>query len=291
MSKKLIAGAGVVASFAIALAPLATFAEDVNGEVSDSHQDKLVLTVLPSCTFGSAKKSGDAYPSGITHNGTTGDDAAYGDDATNGEYTATVWDRTETTTGTAGAADSTDTGSHNGNVLESTGFGTKVGESGVTATNGRSNASSHTVHRSMLAGTSTANFAQTTMYIVCNNGTGYSVTSTATALTNGTAAEDIPVVAASGYNATTSGYNGIVTAGTGVTKDANVVQTAETVIAHKAGVTAEAGDSITVEYGMGVASSQKADTYVGTVTYKLYKGVNGDTVGDSDTLVIPPAGA
>ena len=124
--------------------------------------------------------------------------------------------------------------------------------------------------------------------IVCNNGTGYSVTATATELGNGDSTPlTIPVVAASGYDATTSGYNGIVAASTGVTKDADVVQAGETVIAHKASVTAEAGDSITVTYGMGVASSQKADTYVGTVTYKLYKGVNGDTVNTDDILVIP----
>ncbi|MBQ6130124.1 hypothetical protein IJI72_00265 [Candidatus Saccharibacteria bacterium] len=274
MSKKLIAGAGVVASFAVALAPLATFAVDA----SDTHTDKLILTVLPSCTFGSAARTEQGAPdyfvSGITHDDSQNN---YGDDTANGEYSATVWTTTETTTGTTGAADSVDSTNHNTSVLDSTGYGVLAGEGGVTATNNRSNASHHTVHRSMLAGTSTANFATTTLYVVCNNGDGYSVTSTATTLSNGTAAEDIPVVAASGYSDTTSGYNGIVSVENsgGMTKAADVVQAAETIIATKAGVSKNDGDSVTIEYGVGVASSQKADAYVGTVTYNLYKGVNG----------------
>ena len=272
MSKKLIAGLGVVAGLAVAMAPVATFAVDA----SDTHTDKLILTVLPSCTFGSAARTEQGAPdyfvSGITHDDSQNN---YGDDSTNGEYTATVWTTAETTEGTAGATDSTDSGNHNSSVLDSTGYGVLAGEGGVTATNGRSNASHHTVHRSMLAGTSTANFATTTLYVVCNNGDGYSVTSTATALTNGT--ENIPVVAASGYSDTTSGYNGIVSVENsgGMTKAADVVQTAETIIATKSGVSKNDGDSVTIEYGVGVASAQKADTYVGTVTYNLYKGVNG----------------
>ena len=168
MSKKLIAGAGVVASFAIALAPLATFAESVNGTVSDQHTDKLVLTVLPSCTFGSAHKSTDSYPGGITHDDSAQDKDASGASASgvygaNGtsageEETrgATAWTTTETTTGTAGATDSVDSGNHNSDVLQSTGYGTLNGEGGVNATNGLTNHSKHTVHRSMLAGTSTS---------------------------------------------------------------------------------------------------------------------------------------
>ncbi|MBQ1528286.1 hypothetical protein IIZ77_01395 [Candidatus Saccharibacteria bacterium] len=63
MSKKLIAGAGVVASLAVALAPLATFA---TGE-SDIHNDEIVINVLPSCTFGDSTQSGNTLSGGITH--------------------------------------------------------------------------------------------------------------------------------------------------------------------------------------------------------------------------------
>ena len=44
MSKKLIAGAGVVAALAVALAPLATFAEVVDG---NAHRDTIKATIDP----------------------------------------------------------------------------------------------------------------------------------------------------------------------------------------------------------------------------------------------------
>ena len=292
MSKKLIAGAGVVASFAIALAPLATFA--ANGVVSDQHADELVVTVLPSCTFGSAKKTTDDaayFPGGITHD-------SYGAGTPEG-ITATSWNITDGGTDTGNHDSSTDHFSGAGHVdVASTGYGTNPGEGGAHAASGTEgqegyvasnlNASEHTVHRSMLAGTSTDTFAQTTMYVVCNNGGGYTVTSTAEALSNGT--ESIGLVAANAISPDASGYNGIVTVETGdnangMTRIADVVQTNETIIATKSGVSKENGDSLTVTYGMGIASSQKADTYAGKVTYKLYKGLN------SADNVIPPSGS
>ena len=290
MSKKLIAGAGVVASFAVALAPLATFAT-VSSDASDQHTDQLVLTVLPSCTFGTAAKSTSPYPSGITHDGSTGNYAA---DTTNGEHTATAWnngdsEHTPTASDASGAlhSGSGNTTDHNTGDIESTGYGILDGEGGVivesgtegqegyVAGNDRYNASEHTVHRSMLAGTHTANFAQTTMYIVCNNGDGYTVKATATALTNGT--ETISPAATIDSTHAASGYNGVVTTSdseSAPTNLANITSTSEVTIADKNSVTKEAGDSITVTYGMGIKTSQKADTYAGTVTYKLYKGVN-----------------
>lgn len=272
--KKLIAGAGVVASFAVALAPLATFAVDA----SDSHTDELVVTVLPSCTFGSASKDDTPYPSGITHDDSTGN---YGADATNGEYSATAWNVETGTAEASGSIAESDEGGHNADDVASTGYGILEGEGGVTATNNRANASEHTVHRSMLAGTTTNTFASTTMWVVCNNGDGYSITATAAALTDGAAsgAKTIPV--SSSYSAASSGYDlKSITAGTDgmtvVTAQAeDSVPTSETIIATKDGVSAEAGDSLTVVYGMGIASSQEADTYAGKVVYKLYKGVNG----------------
>ena len=288
MSKKLIAGAGVVASFAIALAPLATFAVDV----SDQHTDELVLTVLPSCTFGSATKGTAPYPGGITHDdGTSG----YAADAATGK-TTTAWNTTggtAETTGTnhtvGGTGASAGEVDHNNADIASTGYGTLAGEGGAHADIGTEgedgfvasnlNASSHTVHRSMLAGTTTDTFASTTMWVVCNNRGGYSITATAAPLTNGTTAEDITVN--STYSAAASGYDlkaiTSTSAGTAMTipTAADVTPTTETIIATHATVSAEAGDSLTVVYGLGVAASQKADTYAGTVTYKLYKGVNG----------------
>ena len=281
-SSRILAAAGAVAGLGLAVAPLNVFA--TNGVVSDQHTDKIVLTVMPSCTFGSWQKTTSQYSSGITHDDSSDDYAADGTDSTPYTISATTWNTSSTT-------DSVDSVSaHTSDVVDSTGYGVLNGESGLNATNNTAlaNPSSHTVHRSMLAGTETENFATTTLWVVCNNGDGYSVTAAAADLTNGTAGENIAAVAVDGYSTTQSGYNGIVfveESGDGAVKDANVVDDAEAVIAHKAGVTQEAGDSITIEYGMGVASSQKADTYVGSVVYKLYKGVNG-----TNDMVIPPAG-
>ena len=277
MSKKLIAGAGVVASFAVALAPLATFADTVTP--SDQHTDELVVTVLPSCTFGSASKNTSPYPSGIEHDGSTGNygaNAADSNYAANGKISATAWNTTQTAEASASVADS-DEGGHNADDVASTGYGIN-GEGGVLAAN--ENASEHTVHRSMLAGTTTDTFAQTTMWVVCNNGGGYSITAQAVALTDG--AQTSPkTIAVQSYSATQSGYllkaittadeSGAMTIGTA----ADVAPTNETIIATKNSVSKEAGDSLTVTYGMGISSAQEADTYAGKVTYKLYKGVNG----------------
>ena len=73
MSKKLIAGAGVVASLAVALAPLATFADNVT-----SHTDTLRLTIPPVCTLGTVTNGvpdsatdATTHPSGSTWTTTT----------------------------------------------------------------------------------------------------------------------------------------------------------------------------------------------------------------------------
>ena len=282
MSKKLIAGAGVVASFAIALAPLATFADPM--PASDQHADELVVTVLPSCTFGSAKKATSPYPGGITHDDSTGDYDADGSASAANTRSATAWNSAaNTTTDASGALHSaTDTTDHLTGDKASTGYGILEGESGLTSTNSSTlaNSSEHTVHRSMYAGIATPNFAQTTMWVVCNNGDGYSITAAAAPLTNGTVAEDIAVTTsaiAASTAAATSNYNGVVTtndASEAMTNLANI-PASEGIIAKKAGVSKEDGDSLTVTYGMSIKTSQKADTYAGKVTYKLYKGVNG----------------
>ena len=253
MSKKLIAGAGVVASFAIALAPLATFADRATN-ASDQHTDQLVVNVPATCTFGSYTKEGGNYPGGITHDNYT---------STTGQYGATEWDVDGTTT------DGHDTGNHNTADAASTGYPSLAAD--IEITGGTANASKHTVHRTMMAGSTTDTFAQTTMYIVCNNGEGYTVTANAAAnLTDGT--NNIPVAAT--YSATASGYNLKSITATGATaKVATVTATGETEIATKTSPSVEAGDTVTVTYGMGIASSQPAGTYAGEVVYKLYKGV------------------
>ena len=293
MSKKIIAGLGVVAGLAVALAPVATFADPV--PASDQHTDELVVTVLPSCTFGSTKKGTTApWPSGITHNGTTDADSAYGADGGTGTIQtrgATAWNTTAATEN-SGSVHSTDEGGHNADDVDSNGYGILEGEGGLVTGSTLTNESEHTVHRSMYAGVSTPNFAKTTMLVVCNNGDGYSITAEATRLSNDgytdqgglnndAGSDDIAVTTSTiseSVAATTSNYNGVVTTtDTGDDKMTNLanISGSESIIATKAGVSKEGGDSLTVTYGMSIKTSQKADTYAGKVTYKLYKGVNG----------------
>lgn len=67
MSKKLIAGAGVVASLAVALAPLATFADNVT-----SHVDTLRLNIQEVCTLGTVTAGvSDSGTDATTHTGST----------------------------------------------------------------------------------------------------------------------------------------------------------------------------------------------------------------------------
>ena len=282
-SSRILAAAGAVAGLGLAAAPLNVFAVDA----SDQHTDQLVVTVLPSCTFGFAGRADAPFPSGIEHEiaSEQADGQAYGASAAANvyEHGASEWTTTETTAGTAGAADNNaddiNGNPHTANVLQSTGYGL-AGEGKATSDNGLGNSSWHTVHRSMLAGTSTDTFAKTKMTIICNNAGGYSVTATATALSNGTQAEDIAVNITYGTstdNYATSAYNlKTINVSTGVTGATGPqAPTTEGIIAKKSSVTADNGDSVEVIYGMGIKSAQKSATYSGTVTYKLYKGVNG----------------
>lgn len=266
MSKKLIAGAGVVASLAVALAPLATFATKAQN-ASDEHTDKLVVTVPSVCTFGSYAKDANAsptgvYPGGITHDSYTG---------TAGQNDDTSWDTNATAETTPWTNHPGVETNHNSSDVASTGYPSLAAD--IAITGGTANASYHTVHRTMLAGNATDTFAQTVMYIVCNDGGGYTVTATADAnLTDGT--NNIPL--ASTYSATDSGYTLKTIAGsTGVTtSNAAAASYSDTVIATNDSASAVNGDTLTVTYGMGIASNQPASTYVGEVVYKLYKGVD-----------------
>lgn len=282
-SKRVLAAASAVVTLGVAAAPLNTFATVA---ASDQHTDQLVVTVLPSCTFGSSSKGTDGgtpYKTGIEHDNSTG---GYAADAIE-SITATSWDRNATAEATPWTNHPSEETNHHVSDVESTGYGILEGESGVTSTNNKANASYHTVHRTMQAGTTTDTFAMTKLWVVCNNGTGYSVTATATPLSDGESTPTtIPVNA--NYSATVSGYalKSITStatpqgttdaAGTAMTVGAETVApTDETIIATHSGVSHEDGDSLQIVYGMGIATSQKADTYAGTVTYKLYKGVNG----------------
>lgn len=72
MSKKLIAGAGVAAAFAVALAPLATFATETTPSDSGQHRqvDTLVVNLEGSCEFGhDFAEGGPTDITGVAHDG------------------------------------------------------------------------------------------------------------------------------------------------------------------------------------------------------------------------------
>ena len=214
MSKKLIAGAGVVASLAVALAPLATYADITS---SDIHDDELVITVSSSCTFGFAGDGNTA----VTHTGTW-------NTSSTGESSSYTYDDVSNVTG---------------------------------------DRSEHSFTTTLAAGTVNDELTTTTLKVFCNNAGGYTVKAdlgNLAAATNGNPA----IAPAQTYSATSTGYHISV----GETPTVYYATTGNK-IAEKATVSAATGDAITVTYGIGIASSQAADTYQGDVVYTLYKGV------------------
>ncbi len=245
MSKKLIAGAGVVASFAIALAPIATFAGDATYN-SDIHTDELNVTVLPTCAFGAANAP-TAIP-GIGHN------AASNTPLVNGTNAA-AW----TTTGDSP-------------IVADDMLGMTPDAASQTA-----HPSYHSAAYSIYAGTADDNMAETTLTVVCNQNNGYKIFTEAANLENDdTTPVTIPIVAAAAATASASGYGITVTdpGSTGATL-AQATSTTKVATVTKGSPSAAAGDSFKYTYNIGVAPSQKADTYTGTVVYTLVQQLGG----------------
>ncbi len=236
MSKKLIAGLGVVAGLAVAMAPVATFA--TLGAEIDKHTDELVITVPVTCAFGNVENS----ITGVDHTAVTDTD----------------WN-------TAVGADTykTDDVANDNLAYETDG----------TADD---HASEHTAFRTVAAGTTNDTFAKTTLKVVCNNAEGYTIKATAGNLVGETDnTVNIPVASsystwASGYKATMAKTSG--SANASLLNSGAITSTSETAVAKNTDVSAETGDVWDVTYGIGVASSQKAQAYHGKVVYTLFKG-------------------
>ena len=246
MSKKLIAGAGVVASFAIALAPLATYAEITRTTTSDEHTDAFEITVNDTCAFGNDDATSPV--TGVAHN--TGGSGAY--DGMAG------WTNTDTTN--KGRRPDNDNG-----TLASADAGTD------------------TAAYSIEAGTEKSGFATTTLRVYCNNSTTgkYTVKVAMENLQKGTSSNYINANA--NYSAAASGYAiDSVVAGNSAHGAVNTTNfpantkkayTSDTVMATSSTGTDAAGDDFTITYGIGVQANQEAGLYEGTVLYKLYQGV------------------
>ena len=253
MSKKLIAGAGVVASLAVALAPLASYAT-IAGSASDSHTDELVITVNPSCTFGDALAATPV--DGVSHTAVTN----------------TAWNET-----TPNPAETEAPATHSNDDADSTGYGIISAE---LPDGGTVNASEHTAYRTMNAGTTNDEFAKTTLKVVCTNTDGYTVKFVTPSLTKDGSSATIP--AAATYSVSASGYNlATVTANNGASSASDVVSgkatdaysVSETALVEHTGLSATAGDTIDIVYGIGIQSNQEAGTYAGKVVYTLYQGL------------------
>ncbi len=289
MSKKLIAGAGVVASFAIALAPLATFATEADWN-SDIHTDTFRVTVLPTCSFGTTKNSATVAEqiAGVTHNA----------DGSGNSYDTETLATWTTTTGTVAA----DTYGHSAISTvadDKTGMTpdrkaedavadnpetTDVDESrpAVVATE---YPSLHVGTYSIYAGTTDDDFAETNLTVICNQANGYKVYANGADLTQnlGTSGAVSQTIAfGDTYSTSASGY-GLAeverTAGTAANITIPTVASGKQALTLTAGTpgaivtntaeSLETGDTFKITYGIGVKSGQKTGTYEGSVVYTL----------------------
>ena len=133
-----------------------------------------------------------------------------------------------------------------------------------------------TLSATMLNGTALTDFGKTTLSVYCNNEDGYSIEVTsANALAGATVSNSIPVN--DSFSASSTGWSYKLVAGAsnrGTVEAAHddtwaTSANAAEVIAGYSGATANAGDSYTITYGVGVDETLPADTYTGTITYVL----------------------
>ena len=308
MSKKLIAGAGVVASFAIALAPLATFA--TNKYYPNTHQDKLSVTIEEICSFGHTYADGTVVNPGSHTDGTglgspaeTGTEADTPIESINAGKSYGHWmvagvdanedggyeDEGDTAPAALSVATAYDTQNTTG------GEGHYVPATAPTNTT----VLTDTAYGVMETNTVNNTFAKTTLAIICNTSNGYKIVATpAENLVKAAATDPIPFdgdnamtsAAASAYNfyaadttttadtdITTSTLNttaGLSAVGAGgaieVAKGAFATDLANTgIIATQNGATSTLGDRLTITYGVAIDANQEAGTYEGTITYTL----------------------
>ncbi len=229
MSKKIIAGAGVVASLAVALAPLATFA-DTTTQVS-SHTDSFSLTIPQVCTLGTV---------------TAGEPDA-GTDATT--HTGSTWATTTAASGTTGKTDTFSKNVYNGQAYE--------GMATTTFTIRCNDADGYTLSARSATNDGEEQNAKATLVngsytILSQTGKSSSLT------TNGNSYWNFELGSASTGLAIASGFDAD-----------HVIPVGDTVIATGANGNTNDGQSVTVTYNAGIDDFQEAGTYEGSVIYTL----------------------
>lgn len=256
MSKKLIAGAGVVASMAVALAPLATFAAT---NTPNAQRDILNVTIEEVCAFGYGNIAAGSHTNGTTTGYT-------------GEHTTARPADTEAVPPVAAAGA--------GNGLWNT--ATVVG---YDATLQSPTPDTDTAYGIMEANTVNPDFAKTTLNVVCNDADGYTITAETTDLNASGVANGIASVAAQPAAGTSSWAFQIADTSTGTTNSAEIKTSAgsdgwyggystatEIIGAKSSGTdksTPDTGDIWTMTYGIGISKAQAAATYEGHVDYIL----------------------
>lgn len=235
MSKKLIAGAGVVASLAVALAPLATFA---TGQNTDRIVvDNLEVTIESSCAFGHTfTADGVTDLVGVTRTDGVGEWETGTGAFSEGTSTDTAADIMEAGTATAAFATTEMT------VYCNNGLGYTITALGEDLTSDDSTgATAHPIVAGTGASSVTGSWA-------ANNTSKWSWkpsldASSNAALVSAYSTPDTEYAAPTGQSATT-----IVSGTSSTTND---------------------GDVLTVVYSVGLVDNQDAGTYEGSMTYTL----------------------
>ncbi len=290
MSKKLIAGAGVVASLAVALAPMASFALTyTEGDYlyPNTHRDTLSVTLEKVCSFGYEYTDGTEVIPGYHTDGTAittvTEDPSYKtlNSKTQG-LSYGIWDITATN-----------------NVKEATAYDTQITTTapfsttatGTAPTAQDTTAVTDTAYGIMENATYNLTFAKTALNVICNNVDGYHISAVSTPLYLGgdsSAAHYIdqtnatPAASASTYSLKAAAVanadsetaatdtNRTVTVSTNwgaYTTATDVVSVAP--LANKSAASFKKGDVYEITYGVGIAPDLPAGTYTGTVTYTL----------------------
>ncbi|MBR3204742.1 hypothetical protein IKF81_03625 [Candidatus Saccharibacteria bacterium] len=240
MSKKLIAGAGIVASFAVALAPLATFA-------ATNHADVLKVTVPEVCTLGTVTSGAATDASDSTTHTSTG-----------GTWLETGDEDNVAASGTNGR---TDVLTHDLAPGMSATLGTTVFTVKCNDTQG--------YQFSAVSATNDGATPTSVATLVNGDFTILSQTGISDLTVDGNSYWNFSVATSTEYNAQSAPKAQEIASG--FSSD-HVIPTSNTTIVTGHGAQSiQNGETITVTYKAGIDTFQEAGTYEGKVTYTLTK--------------------
>ena len=238
MSKKIIAGAGVLAGLAVALVPVATFAEVADTNVRQ-HTDTLNLTIPEICTLGTVTAGAAIDMTDETTHNPTG--TTYTGSWTNGSASQTTH---------VGRTDTLAADVYNGQTyanLGATVFTIRCNDNGGYTLSAQ--------------GPSEGKLVNGAYDIPTGAGTSATLTNDNNSYWN------FKFAVSNEYDATTndkgqeiaSGYNAAIA----------VPASSTTIVTGHGGGNTDTGEKVTVTYGAGIDAFQEAGTYTGSVVYTL----------------------